>query len=84
MRLLKRKTPSALVGFAEGRSANFLVNGVRFAVLRDGGELSVCLAHEVDASLPAKGEREIEQMADALRSLKAAKEAYEKFMRGDK
>jgi hypothetical protein len=84
MRLLKRKTPAALVGFAEGRSANFLVNGVRFAVLRDGGELSVCLAHEVEAGLPSKGEREIEQMADAIRSLKAAKEAYEKFMRGDK
>jgi hypothetical protein len=82
MRLLKKKPPPALVGFAEGRSSNFLVNGVRFAVLRDGSELSVCLAHEVDAGLPSKGEREIEQMADALESLKAAKEAYEKFMRG--
>jgi hypothetical protein len=84
MRLLKRKTPPTLLGFAEGRSANFLVDGVKFAVLRDGGELSVCLAHEAAAGLPTKGEREIDQMADALRSLKAAKEVYEKFMRGDK
>lgn len=78
--MIWRRMP-ALVGFAKGRSRNFIIDGVEFAVLRENGGLIVTLAHEAGLGLPTEREKCVGELADTLRALKASKEAFEKFMR---